>query len=183
MSVRSRAFVAVVTASAASLVAATAAANPPAPSSVPDPLKLSTLKTGETPYRIRRHDGGCYVYGEQGPVGKTDCHKDLDKAGEEIEREPESGQCVIIEPWSGEPKELECPAVLVPPGWISKRAKPASLAVKSDPASATPAPQAATKSGCSSGCETSASTPSKTMVPLLGAAAVVAVATRRRRRR
>jgi hypothetical protein len=182
MSARSRrAFVAVVTASAASLVSATAAANPPAPSTVPDPLKLTTLKTGETPYRIRRHDGGCYVYGEAGPVGKTDCQKEMDKAGEEIEREPDSGQCIIIEPWSGEPKEITCPAILVPPGWVPK-VKPASLAVKADPPAPVAMEPAKAKTGCSGGCEVS-SHESSNVVPMLGAAAAVVIATRRRRRR
>lgn len=182
MSARSRrSFVAVITASAASLVTATASANPPAPSSVPDPLKLATLKTGETPYRIRRHDGGCFVYGDEGPVGKTDCHKELDKAGEEIEREPESGQCVLIEPWSGEPREVECPAVLVPPGWVPKRAKPASLAVNQDPPKPSPSAPTSSKSGCT-GCEVGSNS-SPTMVPLLGAAAAVAIASRRRSRK
>lgn len=180
MSASRRAFVAVVTVSAASLVTATAAANPPAPSSVPDPLKLATLKTGETPYRIRRHDGGCYVYGEAGPVGKTDCQKEMDKAGEEIEREPDSGQCIIIEPWSGEPREIGCPAVLVPPGWVPK-ARPASLAMNGAPPPAAVATEPAkTKSGCS-GCEVGTQS-SSNVVPMLGVAAAVMIATRRRKR-
>jgi len=173
-----RAFIAIVTASAASLVTATAAANPPAPSSVPDPLKLTTLKAGETPYRIRRHDGGCYVYGEAGPVGKIDCQKEMDKAGEELEREPESGQCIIIEPWAGEPREITCPAVLVPPGWAPK-VKPASLPVKADPPLPASTGPTQSKSGCS-GCATTRDAGSTT-VPWLGVAVAVAISRRRRR--
>lgn len=144
-------------------------------------MKLSTLKAGETPYRIRRHDGGCFVYGDEGPVGKTDCQKELEKAGEEIEREPESGQCVLIEPWSGEPREIQCPAVLVPPGWVAPKAKTAALPLKgNDPPPTMPSSPTATKSGCS-GCEVGAQS-SSTIAPLLGAAAALAIARRRRRR-
>ncbi len=184
MSARTRrSFVAVVTASAASLVTATAGANPPAPSSVPDPLKLATLKTGETPHRIRRHDGGCFVYSGAGPVGKTECPKGLDQAGEWIEREPDSGECVLIEPWSGEPRDIACPAVLVPPDWSPPTAaKAASLAADdaSPPMPPEPTP-ASTKSGCTS-CELGTTSSSET-VPLLGAAAAIAIAAGRRRRR
>lgn len=139
----SRSFVVVVAASAAALASATAAANPPAPSSLPDPLKLVSLKPGETPHRLRRHDNGCYVYGDNGPVGKADCVKGIERAGEEIEREAESGQCVLIEPWNGEPKETECPAVLVPAGYVSptKAAPPKPAAVATGPTQS--------RSGCS----------------------------------
>lgn len=165
-----RSFIVVVTASAATLAGATASANPPAPSSVPDPLKLVSLKPGETPHRIRRHDGGCYVYGDDGPVGKTECVKGIERAGEEIEREVESGQCVLIEPWNGEPKEVECPAVIVPAGYVSPMKKSAPK-----PATVVPAPTE-TKSGCSK-CEVTRAGETANMI--ISAAAVAVALTRR----
>jgi MYXO-CTERM domain-containing protein len=164
-----RSFVVVIAASAAT-ISATASANPPAPSSLPDPIKLVSLKPGETPHRLRRHDSGCYVYGNDGPVGKADCVKGIEHAGEEIEREVESGQCVLIEPWNGEPKETECPAILVPAGYVSPTKKsapaPASLAT----------PPTESKSGCAK-CEVTRQGETSNM--LLAAGAVGALFTRR----
>jgi hypothetical protein len=169
-----RSFVAVISASAASFVAATAAANPPAPSSVPDPIKLVSLKTGEHPHRLRRHDGGCYVYGADGPVGKAECVKGIEHAGEEIEREVESGQCVLIEPWNGEPKETPCPAVLVPAGYVPKNApKPAAVTAPSAPTE--------TKSGCAR-CDVSTRGDANTNAGLAAAAIGIAIARRRVKR-
>lgn len=169
-----RAFVAVVAASAATLAPALSAANPPAPSSLPDPIKLASLKTGETPHRLRRHDSGCYVYGSDGPVGKAECVKGIEHAGEEIEREAESGQCILIEPWNGEPKETPCPAVLVPAGYVPKNAPPAARAP-------VPAAPSETRSGCSR-CDVSSRGNEQNNVALTAVAIGAAVARRKIKR-
>ncbi len=163
-----------------SAISARSAANPPAPSTVPDPVKLAEKKAGELPQRIKRHDGGCYLYGANGPVQKLDCPPVMDKSGEEIEREPESGQCIHIEPWKGEPKEAECPAVLVPVGYVSaKKVAPKGLASAPPPAGL--APQKS-ESGCARSCATTGTGPSTSGVVALAFAGVVGAARRARRR-
>lgn len=169
-----RSFVAVISASAASLVTATAAANPPAPSSLPDPVKLVAPKPGEHPHRLRRHDGGCFLYAADGPIGKAECVKGLERAGEEIERETESGQCIYIEPWSEEPKETPCPAVLVPAGFVPKSPPPTP-----PPAAVTsPSAPTETRSGCAR-CDVSVRGDAGANAMLAAAALGVAVARRR----
>ncbi len=172
-----RSFVAVISASAASLMAATAAANPPAPSSLPDPLKLVSLKPGEHPHRLRRHDGGCFLYGEAGPIGKAECVSGIEHAGEEIERETESGQCILIEPWNDEPKETPCPAALVPAGFVPKSAPPPRPAAVTSPSAPTE-----TRSGCAR-CDVSFHGDGNAHAMLAAAAIGVAVARRRAARR
>src|SRR3990167_7799678 len=119
-----RPFVTVVTVSSTlMLVEGVAAANPTAPSSVPDPTSLMPNPSSQTPHRLRRHDGGCFAYTNQGPVARAECVKALEHPCEEIEREPTSGECILLEPWKDEPKTVPCPAVLVPAGY-----RPASAA-------------------------------------------------------
>jgi hypothetical protein len=173
-----RAFVAVVTSSV--LVAnlshsREASANPPAPSNVPDPVASAAPKAGEHSNRIKRHDGGCFLHYESGAAKKIDCPTVMDKAGEQIEREPESGQCVLIEPWAEEPKETPCPPVLVPADW-KPPAPPPSAEPKT--ASLAPEPQKA-KSGCA-GCTTSRAGSDPAAV--VSVAAAVCVLRRRRQR-
>ncbi|MGZ3419093.1 MAG: hypothetical protein ACXVEF_23495 [Polyangiales bacterium] len=166
-----RAFVAILRAAAApsvGLVVGTAAANPPAPSSVPDPMG-ATPKTGEHANRIKRHDGGCFLHFASGAVAKAECPAVLDKPGDQIERDPESGQCVLVEPWAEEPKETACPHVLVPAGFETPvlaasapiAAKPITLA----------APEPPQKTGCA-GCTTSRRTDGASATFALALAAV-----------
>lgn len=176
-----KAFVAVVSAAGVGLFAGASAANPPAPSSVPDPVASVVPKTGEVANRIKRHDGGCWLHFESGAVGKTTCPTVMDKAGEQIERETESGQCILIEPWAEEPKETPCPEILVPAGF--KTPAPPASAITKPSASANPAslapPEPAKKSGCAAGCTTSRSGES----PLALTALAIAAAVSRRKRR
>jgi uncharacterized protein (TIGR03382 family) len=177
-----KAFVAVVSAAGVGLFAGAAAANPPAPSSVPDPVASAVPKTGEVANRIKRHDGGCWLHFESGAVAKTTCPSVMDKAGEQIERETESGQCILIEPWGEEPKETPCPPVLVPAGF--KTPPPPASALVPASASAKPAALAPTepaqKSGCAAGCTTTGHAPLSSAAPALALAATLALRRRRR---
>jgi MYXO-CTERM domain-containing protein len=172
-----RAFVAVVAASTATVGLAVdageAAANPPAPSSVPDPSGLIPAG-GQHPTRIKRHDGGCYVYTNDGPIAKTDCPSFMDKAGESVELEADLGICVFVEPWGDEPREIPCPPALGGPRTVDAGPKLASVgggpAVTTEPARAR---------GCG-GCATAPSGPSAGAFAAL--AAIAGVAIRRRRR-
>jgi hypothetical protein len=180
-----KAFVAVVSAAGVGLFGGlsprTAAANPPAPSSVPDPVASAVPKTGEVANRIKRHDGGCWLHFESGAVGKTTCPAVMDKPGEQIERETESGECILIEPWAEEPKETPCPEILVPAGFKTPPPPASAITPPSSapkPATAAP-PEPPNKSGCAAGCVIG-------HAPLapdaLAVAALAALALRRRRR-
>lgn len=176
-----------------------AAANPPAPSSVPDPPKTVAPKPGELATRIKRHDGGCFAYAPSGGVTKTACPAGVTEPGEELIREPETGECVILEPWGEEPKEVTCPPELVPAGFVPP--SPQHVASKVTPkyavASVAPPPQPvgldpsapAKSTGCAR-CSVmgapleAADTPLAPLAPLAGLGVVgVALARRRAGRR
>lgn len=168
-------FVAVVTASSATLSVGSASANPPAPSHLPDPPSLGTLKEGEKAQRLRKHDGGCYLYGDDGPVAKAECAKGLEHPGEEIVREPSTGQCVLFEPWGDEPKQVTCPSSLVPAGWVL----PTPKTQAPQPATLAGPVEAKTQSSCGR-----CSTPSRDTdsTPFAAFALAVGIAVVRRRR-
>lgn len=164
-------FVVVVASSAVATITATSAANPPAPTSVPDPPTLAGAGGHEHPNRLRRHDGGCFAYFDDVPLAKAPCVDALKHAGEEIDRETTSGQCVLIEPWGAEPTHHPCPAVLVPPGWKSPSL--AKAIAPTQPASE-PAPKTAGCARCSVTRETAS------VAPVLALAAIAAARRRRR---
>lgn len=176
-----RSFVVVVASSTVSAIAtitSTGAANPPAPSSVPDPPSLAGTGGHEHPNRLRRHDGGCFAYFDDVPLAKAPCDDALKHAGEEIDRETTSGQCVLIEPWGAEPTNHPCPALLVPPGWKPPAFANAKATVaKTAPLTTEPAPKTA-------GCARCAVTPQResSVAPVLAAAAIATAVGRRRRR-
>jgi len=166
-----RPFVTVVTVSSAlALVEGHAAANPPAPSSVPDPASLVPNPSNTTPHRLRRHDGGCFAYTDDGPVAKAACTKELEHPGEEIDREHSSGVCILFDPWEDEPRSVVCPTLLVPSGF-----RPASAATAPVAALAPPEPRGSC-ARCSIGLDSQDETR-----PLTGAVAVLVLATVRRR--
>ncbi len=178
-----RAFVAIVAAQVATCAAPDASANPPAPSSVPDPPKTVAPKPGELATRIKRHDGGCFAYTPSGGVTATECPAGVSETGEELIREPETGECVILEPWGEEPKDVPCPPELVPPGFEPPKPK---VVPKYAVAPPPPRPAAldASEPAKSTGCARCAveSRTSATAMPIapLGVAALGWVVARRR---
>lgn len=102
---------------AGAMFAGEAAANPPAPTNMPDP-PLVAPKVAETPSSVRKHDGGCFVSYPSGGNAKVDCPAELTKEpiGEEIDRDKTTGKCTYVATvsWSGGSMgPVTCPAVLL----------------------------------------------------------------------
>ena len=93
-----------------------AAANPPAPTGMPDPAVVPPT-VAEAPNVVRLHDGGCFVYYPSGGVARVTCPPELagQPKGEEIDRDPSTGKCSYIPTvsWSGgKMGPVTCPSVL-----------------------------------------------------------------------
>ncbi len=183
-----------------------AAANPPAPTNMPDP-PLVAPKVAETPSLVRKHDGGCYVSYPSGGNAKVDCPAELVKepVGEEIDRDKSTGKCnyVATVSWSGGSMgPVACPALLLEVAKVAGAATGTPTITPIDPpmGGLTPQPTSSgaplgkepkarriddspPKSGCAGGCVVARDEdPSLAPVGVTLATALVFVGRRRRRR-